>query len=409
MADNRQPWYRVAVAKADGVKRATVHIYDEIDSWFGVSANDLIAEMDALDDVDELDIRINSPGGSAFDGINIANAIMRHPAKTTTYVDGLAASAASLIMVAADEVVVSKYGQAMLHNARAFVAGTATDMREVAAQLDKLNGSMAQLYADRAGGDAKAWSKVMNAETWYDAEELVAAGLATRVDDSTVREEVEQAVASALACASQRFKYAGRQAAPAPRASTPTPRPVVNTKEVAPVADKKTLAETLGLDADATAEDVLKAAREQLGLDGDGEQADDNVDGGDGGDVDTAVQPELAAAVATVQSAGQAVVDAERLRRLEEQAAQGAQALAAQTAAAHARVVDDAIGLGKILPAQRGQYLALMKADADTTAKLLADTPPEALVPLTELGHSLDPQAAADGNITDPRFTGWKF
>jgi ATP-dependent protease ClpP protease subunit len=413
---DKRPWYRVAVAKAGGVKRATVHIYDEIDSWFGVSANDLIAEMEALDDVDELDIRINSPGGSAFDGINIANAVMRHPAKTTTYVDGLAASAASLIMVAGDEVVVSKYGQAMLHNAHAVVVGTAKDMREVAGQLDKLNAAMAQLYADRAGGEAAGWVKAMNAETWYDADELVAAGLASRVDDSTVREEVEKAVASALACSSTQFKFLGRKSAPAPTvgaSSTGARASVTNhpTKEGAvPLSEK--VAERLGLPVDATEDDVLAKLDE---LD---ESADDDTDtdagaadsggdhagaaGGDSGKVG-----ELAAAAA---SAGLVLMDPEKVAKLQSDAALGALARAEQIAAAHAKVVDDAIGKGKITPVRRDHFLTLMAADEQGTTELLAGIPPETAVPMTEIGHSLDPQASADTNVLDdPKFKNWSI
>lgn len=408
MSDKRN-WYRVAVAKADGVKRATVHIYDEIDSWFGVSANDLISEMEALDDVDELDIRINSPGGSAFDGINIANAIMRHPAKTTTYVDGLAASAASLIMVAADDVVVSKYGQAMLHNARALVAGTAKDMREVAAQLDKLNGSMAQLYADRAGGDTADWAKVMNKETWYNADELVAAGLAARVDDTTVREEVEQAVASALACSTAKFKYSGRQAAPAPIAGTTGARASVTTttkESTVPLSDK--VAERLGLPADATDDDVL-AKLDEL--------AQEEPQPAEIGEVTVAVSvdtdkaaSELAAAAAKLNLV---VMDPDKVAKLQSDAAAGAQARAEQVAAAHASVVDDAIGKGKITPPRRQHFLALMTADPEGTTALLAGIPPETAVPMTEMGHALDAQASAQTAEqevrNDPRYKNWSI
>ncbi|WP_207557969.1 ATP-dependent Clp protease proteolytic subunit, partial [Mycobacteroides abscessus] len=109
MARENREWYKFTVAKAASAEdkpTATLHIYDEIDSWFGVNAEALVVEISALDPETELTVRVNSPGGNAFDGINIANAIMRHPGKTTTYIDGLAASAASVIAVASDEVVV---------------------------------------------------------------------------------------------------------------------------------------------------------------------------------------------------------------------------------------------------------------------------------------------------------------
>lgn len=424
MAQQRE-WFRVvrAEAKADSgsatTTRATIHINDVIGASFffgGVDAAELIREIDNLE-VDAIDVRINSEGGSAYDGLAIANAIMRNQANTTTYVDGLAASAASLIALAGDRVVMSKYGQMMLHNSRGGLMGTADELRDYAKFLDGLNASMADFYADRAGGDARDWAKAMARETWYRADEALAAGLVTELDETTRREDVEAAVAAAMARPAAQFRYAGRQAAPAPtaRADSTAVSAVNDRQKEAPVADKKTLAESLGLGADATDEDVLAAAREALGLTDDDSDTDpaDGAAGSDGGeiagatgDVVGAETRELAAAVASAQKAGGVFLPAERLARLEQQAGQGATALAAQVAAAHAAKLDAAITQGKILPTERDKYAALMTADEATTTALLEQIPAEARAPISELGHSLDPSPSASADFTtDPRFT----
>jgi len=100
---------------SDGVAELT--IYDEIGSY-GVPAKTFIDEMKSLGDISELTLRINSPGGSVFDGIAIYNALKRHPAKVTVTVEGLAASIASVILCAGDEVVMPKNALIMIHDLR---------------------------------------------------------------------------------------------------------------------------------------------------------------------------------------------------------------------------------------------------------------------------------------------------
>lgn len=418
MARENREWYKFTVAKAASAEdkpTATLHIYDEIDSWFGVNAEALVVEISALDPETELTVRVNSPGGNAFDGINIANAIMRHPGKTTTYIDGLAASAASVIAVASDEVVVSKYGQAMVHDARSGQYGTAKDLRSVADHLEKLSASYAKLYADRAGGTVEDWAQAMTDETWYTAEEMVAAGLASRVDDSGARADTEKAVASALACSSYKFKYFGRPAAPAPvaRADNAEACASANISKEGPVPDiKEDVAKRLGLGPDATDEEVLAAldklaSTEQEDTDEDAiTTEDDSAEVGAGTAVDG---KELVAAAA---KAGLVLMDPARVAKLESDAAAGALARQTQVAEAHAKVVDSAVAKGKITPPRRDHFLALMKADPEGTTALLDSIPAETAVPLTEVGHGTEAQASAsaeDEIRNDPRFKNWSF
>ncbi|WP_100454686.1 head maturation protease, ClpP-related [Mycobacteroides abscessus] len=419
MARENREWYKFTVAKAASAEEkptATLHIYDEIDSWFGVNAEALVVEISALDPETELTVRVNSPGGNAFDGINIANAIMRHPGKTTTYIDGLAASAASVIAVASDEVVVSKYGQAMVHDARSGQYGTAKDLRSVADHLEKLSASYAKLYADRAGGTVEDWAQAMADETWYTAEEMVAAGLASRVDDSGARADTEKAVASALACSSYKFKYFGRPAAPAPvaRADNAGACASANISKEGPVPDiKEDVAKRLGLGPDATDEEVL-AALDKLAST---EQEDTDEDTtttaeGDSAEVGAGTAVDGKELVAAAAKAGLVLMDPARVAKLESDAAAGALARQTQVAEAHAKVVDSAVAKGKITAPRRDHFLALMQADPEGTTALLDSIPAETAVPLTEVGHCTEAQASAsaeDEIRNDPRFKNWRF
>lgn len=390
-------WYRFVTNKA--AKKAEVYVYGDIGETFwgdGVSAQAFVDELNAID-ADELDIRINSPGGSAWDAMTIANAIIRHKAKTTTWVDGLAASAASIVAVAGDEVVVSKYGQAMLHNARSIVMGTAADLRDVAKQLDGLNATMASYYADRSSGpgDTAAFARAMEAETWYNAEEMLAAGLATRIDDSAVREEVESAVASAMTGTAEQYRYRGRPAAPAPVATTKETR----------MATKDDLAKRLGKDpADLTDEDLYQAALDALG-DPPAPDAPADPPAPAPAPADApAPAPAPAPDPVPVAKGGTVEVDSEAFAELQRQAALGAQAFRDAQAKADNDTVEKAIDEGRIPVSRKNHYLALMTADrADTTDLLTKRLAPGAAVPLVELGHAADTTPTAD--VTeDPRF-----
>ncbi|ORA62201.1 head maturation protease, ClpP-related [Mycobacteroides franklinii] len=418
MARENREWYKFTVAKATSAEdkpTATLHIYDEIDSWFGVNAEQLVLDIAALDSETELTVRVNSPGGNAFDGIAIANAIMRHPGKTVTRVDGLAASAASVIAVAADEVVVSKYGQAMIHDARMLWSGTAADMRSAADHLEKLSASYANIYADRAGGTVEDWAQAMADETWYTAEEMVAAGLASRIDDSGARADTEKAVASALASSSYKFKYSGRPAAPAPlaRADNAAASASANISKEGPVPDiKEDVAKRLGLGPDATDEEVLAELEKLTSTEQENTGDDTTAEGGsvtEGGGESGVDGKELAAAAA---KAGLVLMDPARVSKLESDAAAGAVARATQIAEAHAKVVDAAVAKGKITPPRRDHFLTLMKADPEGTTALLDSIPAETAVPLTEFGHGTEAQASAsaeDEIRNDPRFKNWSI
>lgn len=226
-------WYRISNL-ADGA--AEVVIYDEI-GWFGVSAGAFLEELKAVT-ASEITLRLNSPGGDVFDGIAIMNVLRSHPAKVTTYVDGLAASIASVIAMAGDRIVMQPHSQLMIHNAWGMCIGDTADMTEMANQLARHSDNIAGVYAERAGGTVAEWRERMAAETWFTPEEAVAAGLA---DEVGKHDHPEQEPAASNAWDLSVFRYAGRPAAPPPLATAVGPHETA-TKEGAwdgPAEEKK--------------------------------------------------------------------------------------------------------------------------------------------------------------------------
>lgn len=170
-------WYRIANQAEAGITQ--VNIFDEI-SWWGISAQDFVDQLAGISG--DIEVHINSPGGDAFDGITIYNALASRPG-VTTVVDGLAASAASVIAMAGQTRVMSPGSMMMIHDALALCIGNAADMREVAGQLDKVSDNIASVYAAHAGKTTAEWRQAMIAEGWYTAQEAVDAGLAHKVTE----------------------------------------------------------------------------------------------------------------------------------------------------------------------------------------------------------------------------------
>lgn len=160
---------------------AEVRIYDEI-GWFGITAEDFVNDLSAIT-APEIVCAINCPGGDVFDGIAIYNALRAHPARITTRVDALAASAASVIVQAGDNRVMLSASQMMIHEAWGITIGTAAEMREFADLLDRQTDIIAGILAARAGGDVEHFRSLMTGETWFSDQEAVDAGLADEVVD----------------------------------------------------------------------------------------------------------------------------------------------------------------------------------------------------------------------------------
>jgi ATP-dependent Clp endopeptidase proteolytic subunit ClpP len=214
----RQP-LRAQLATAAGTDEevAVLRLYDPIDSWggdWGVSAKEVAGVLDELPDTTtDIRLHINSPGGEVFEGIAIMNLLREHHAKVTAVVDGLAASAASFLAASADTTIMGQNSELMIHDAWGLAIGNAADMRDLADRLDHLSNNIASVYAAKAGGGVETWRSAMLAETWYSADEAVAAGLADSVSPARA--------ASQDSFDLSQFKHAGRADAPAPTASAP--------------------------------------------------------------------------------------------------------------------------------------------------------------------------------------------
>lgn len=169
-------WFKVTNA---GAERAEVLIYDVIGDW-GLTASDFVSALRGIT-AKAIDLHINSPGGLVFDAVAIYSALKNHPAKVDVSIDGIAASAASFVAMAGDTVAIEKPAKMMIHDAGGLCIGDPNDMREMADLLDDVSDTIAEIYADRAGGTVGSWRAAMGKETWYSSDQAVSAGLADRI------------------------------------------------------------------------------------------------------------------------------------------------------------------------------------------------------------------------------------
>jgi ATP-dependent protease ClpP protease subunit len=254
----KDAWYTFSPANSSS-DRDELYIYEEISDWWGITAGDFIKDLRALR-APNLDLYLNSPGGSVFDGLTIYNAIRRHHAHVLGHVDGLAASIASVIAMACDELEMAKTATMMIHDGMCGTYGNEADHLESASLLATQSDIIAQVYADRAGGSRDAWRAKMRNETWYNATEALNDGLITRVvevdtipDNSLNKWDLTP------------FNFAGRALAPAP-VNIATPR-TVNTvpddSTPSPGEDSAAAEQddtTVGGETDATTDPEVEAA-----------------------------------------------------------------------------------------------------------------------------------------------------
>jgi ATP-dependent protease ClpP protease subunit len=392
MPDQPRRWWEVARNEANP-GTLTVRIYGEITSWpwldGAMSAGALARSLEDAGDVSSIQLHLNSPGGEAFEGIAIMNALRQHPARVTAHVDGMAASAASIVAMGADEVVMYPGSQLMVHDALTVAYGFADDLRKQADDLDHLSQSMASLYADRAGGDAAQWREVMKAETWYNGEEAVTAGLADRVVTHADKTQDAAAAVATLyrspvaAC----YRYKGRAQAPAPQ----TPTRVSGGSS------------TEGGSVEITEQD-LAALRAKLGLSDDAEFGD-VLDA-----LDEAGREQEKEPVAAKLPDGVVPVDRATWEQVQADAKLGREAALAQAQARREGVVQAAIEAGKIMPGRRDHWLTQIAQDeAGITAAI------DSLAPVfgtSELGHDDGREAGPATTLAeireDPTYRNWK-
>lgn len=159
----------------------TISILDVIgeDYWTGggVTSKRIGAALRSIG-AQEVVVEINSPGGDFFEGVAIYNMLRAHPHKVTVRILGLAASAASVIAMAGDEIQIGKAGFLMVHNAWVVALGNRHDLRDAAETMEPFDAAMAGLYADRSGAKKAKASEWMDSETWFNGELAVEVGLA---------------------------------------------------------------------------------------------------------------------------------------------------------------------------------------------------------------------------------------
>lgn len=177
LASNRARPKRYEVLQAADATEATVYLYDLIDSYFGIGAEQFVKDLNAIT-APVIHLRINSPGGDIFEARAIATAVAQHPSEVVAHIDGLAASAASYIATSADRVEMAPGAFVMIHNAWTFCIGNAEDLLTTAALLEKIDGSLAEDYAKATGASVEKIKAMMDAETWLTDQEAVDEGFA---------------------------------------------------------------------------------------------------------------------------------------------------------------------------------------------------------------------------------------
>jgi ATP-dependent protease ClpP protease subunit len=399
----------LALAEGDGAEPAAgstaeLWLYGIVGGyWFGFNAKSVADQLRGLD-VDNITVRIHSPGGSIGDGIAISNLLRNHKARVTVVVDGLAASIASVIAVAGDEVVMSPGSQLMLHDGWMITLGNERELRQDADFIGKQSANMAEIYAYATSASAEAWRAAMTADpdgTWYTADEAVKAGLATRVGtvvatsaapeppaEDEFEDDEELAARAALdldvlispaACAV--WSYADR-----------APKP--------PTASAGGSTETEGGTAVSFTDEQLTTMRETLGL---AESADEAaIVAAINAVVEESLEERPPAALAAPTPAvaalpdGVVAIDADVLAQLQAGATAGAAAAERQRVADRDAAISAAFRAGKITANTRANWTEQWDKNPTGTQALL-DALPSGLVPTAEVGHESEPNALGEG------------
>tara|TARA_R110002050_G_scaffold45998_2_gene108438 strand:+ start:31367 stop:33385 length:2019 start_codon:yes stop_codon:yes gene_type:complete len=171
-------WYSLKAQNGN----AELMIYDEIGGW-GISARQFASDLQALGKIGTLTARIHSPGGDVFEGMAIYNMIKGHPAHKVCHIDGLAASMASVIAMAFDEVIMPENAMMMVHKPWGGTLGDADDMRKYADLLDKVESNLVGAYQQKTGLPEAELHTLLAAETWLTGREAVEKGFANTLTE----------------------------------------------------------------------------------------------------------------------------------------------------------------------------------------------------------------------------------
>ena len=187
LASNR----RKGSFRAEKSESDTIYLYDmivdsdvEAEWWGGVSSQSFIKTLNSMD-APVIHLRVNSPGGSVFAARAMEQALREHKSQIVAHVDGLAASAASFLIMGADEIEAAPGSFIMIHKAWTFAFGNSDDMLKTAGLLKQIDGSLVKTYADHTGQSAEDVEAWMTAETWFEADKAVELGFANRVAEKS--------------------------------------------------------------------------------------------------------------------------------------------------------------------------------------------------------------------------------
>lgn len=164
---------------------ATIYLYDAIGDWYGVGAKDFCKALAGID-AETIHLRINSPGGDVFEARTIATALKQCGKTVIAHIDGVCASAATYVALAASTVEMAQGSFFMIHQAWAGIIGNSGELRELAALLDKVDDSIIADYVAKTGKDAETIKQMMADETWLSAQESLEFGFVNSVYDGKV-------------------------------------------------------------------------------------------------------------------------------------------------------------------------------------------------------------------------------
>lgn len=283
----RRPFYSLQSKQTDAGTEVELRIYDEIGFW-GITAKDFVTQLDALAaNAVAITVAVNSPGGDVFDAFAIYNALRRYQGKVTARVDGIAASAASLVVMAGDTVVMPENAMLMIHNPWTIAMGTAADMRKVAEMMDKARDGIVAAYVAKSGQSETDLIQMMDEETWLTALEAQALGFCDVIEQpvklaATARTgELLARFSKAPAALVDSLELSDEPPAPAPvskpaNAPAPAPAPVApaalaahvfttcRNEKIGHVAEAVLLSS--GLTTQAAVDNRITAAKEIISL-----------------------------------------------------------------------------------------------------------------------------------------------
>lgn len=324
----------------------------------------------------DVELHVNSPGGDVHEGVAMLNVLRAHPGRVTAIVEGLAASAASFIVAGgADHVIMRPHSEMMLHAPWTALEGDGPTLVKAAGDLERLGGTLARIYADKAGGTPEHWADVMAAETWYTADEAVAAGLADEVVDGRTAVTAANHTASPVFA---RFRYRSRAEAPNPNTKGNTmaqqDQPEQSADGVTMTNDQwGTLCTLLDLDSlSATVDEALDLIAAMVDKLASGDQGNDG--NGDGGTV--------------LARSRRVLLDRDTYQELVDGAREGLVIRAQRDAKAREDEVETWIREGRMNPALRGKAVAMAHRDMATARAFYGSNPPNT-IPVKELGYAL--------------------